>query len=98
MYLYCFSLSNIGAGLDPENPTGAGNLSMGILLPISYYTYSSYKREEALFYVIQKYNNIYSNGDINYEDYPGPKLVKSARIAYKKSTTEQRFLAHVLVE
>ena len=86
MSLYCLSLSSIGAGLDPENPTGAVNLAMGVLLPISYYTYYSHKREEALFYVIQEYNNIYSNGDINYEGYPGPKLVE----AYEKATPQQQ--------
>ena len=94
MSLYCLSLSSIGAGLDPKNPIGEGNLAIGILLPISYYTYSSYKREEALFYFIQDYNNIYSNGDINYENYPGPKLVE----AYKKATPLERVLAHVLME
>ena len=96
--LYCFSLMCI-AGLSDPTPDGdSEDILFGTILPLSlsYYTYFSYKRHESLFYVVQQYNNIYSDGEINYEKYSGPKIVKSARKAYKKSTPEQRVLGTCL--
>ena len=90
--LYCFSLMCIAGLSNPTPDIPHQDILLGRILPLSlsYYTYFSYKRHESLFYVVQQYNNIYSDGEINYEKYPGPKIVKSATNAYKKTTPEQR--------
>ena len=69
-YIYLFSLGIIGAGIDgiqnPEehadddSPPGSPHIIFGLLLSPSYYGYNKINKDRSLFYVIQKYNELYS--------------------------------------
>ena len=72
--IYCFSFMSIATGFDginnpddfqdDDNPPGVENIAFGILLPLSYHTYNSDKKQKTLYNVIQRHNNIYSKDKI----------------------------------
>ena len=72
--IYCFSFMSIAAGFDginnpddfqdDDNPPGVENIAFGVLLPLSYHTYNSDKKQKTLYNVIQRHNNIYSKDKI----------------------------------
>jgi hypothetical protein len=72
--IYCFSFMSIATGFDginnpddfqdDDNPPGVENIAFGVLLPLSYHTYNSDKKQKTLYNVIQRHNNIYSKDKI----------------------------------
>ena len=69
-YIYLISLASIGTGIDGiqnpdehvdnESPPGSSNIIAGLLLSSSYYGYNKINKDRCLFYVVQKYNELYS--------------------------------------
>ena len=86
MYLYCFLVMNAAIN-DPEGIKK--NIGPSILMPLPFYIYFSYERNHALFNVIQEYNNIYSKGEKNYENYVRIDLGKAVQKSLKKVTPQQ---------
>ena len=69
-YIYLFSLASIGTGIDgiqnpdehvdDDSPPGLPHIIIGLLLSPSYYGYNKINKDRSLFYVVQKYNDLYS--------------------------------------
>ena len=67
-YLYGFSAMSIAAGIDNYNnpeedddpDSYKNNFSMSVVLPISYYAFNRIRRDNSLYRITQKYNNLYS--------------------------------------
>ena len=67
-YILGFSAMNIVVGIDKynnpeeeEDPNSyKNNFSMSVVLPISYYAFNRIRRDNSLYRITQKYNNLYS--------------------------------------